>query len=53
MATLVLEELASEQRWETAFASSSGPFSEMARAVLREFEAGKTRPMEADCDFPH
>jgi hypothetical protein len=53
MATLLLEELASEQRWEAAFASSSNPFSEMARAALREFEAGKTRPMDAERDFPH
>jgi hypothetical protein len=53
MAALFLEELASEQRWETAFASSPHPLAEMARAALREFEAGKTRPMDADRDFPH
>jgi hypothetical protein len=48
MAALLLEELASEQRWEAAFASSSHPLSEMARAALREFQAGKTRPMHAN-----
>jgi len=53
MAALVLEELASEQRWETAFASSQHPLSEMARAALREFEAGQTRPMDAPRDFTH
>ena len=53
MAALVLEELASEQRWESAFAASQQPLSEMARAALREFEAGQTRPMDAARDFPH
>ena len=53
MAALLLEELASEQRWEAAFASSAQPLAEMARAALREFEAGKTRPMDADRDFTH
>jgi hypothetical protein len=53
MAALLLEELASERRWEAAFASSPQPLSEMARAALREFEAGKTRLMDADRDFTH
>jgi len=53
MAALLLEELVSEHRWETAFASSPHPLSKMARAALREFEAGKTRPMDADRDFTH
>lgn len=48
MAALVLEELSSEQRWDAAFASSPRQLSEMARAALREFEAGETRPMDAD-----
>jgi hypothetical protein len=51
VAALLLEELASEQRWEAAFASSPDLLSEMARAALREFEAGKTRPLDADRDF--
>jgi hypothetical protein len=40
VASLLLEELASEQRWEEAFASSPDLLSEMARAALREFESG-------------
>jgi hypothetical protein len=51
VAALLLEELASDQRWEAAFASSQGPLSEMARAARREFEAGQTRPMDPDRDF--
>jgi hypothetical protein len=53
MAALLLEELASEQRWEAAFADSPRPLSTMAQAALREFEAGKTRLMDAERDFPH
>jgi hypothetical protein len=50
---LVLAELASEQRWDAAFAASSAPLSKIARAALCEFQAGKTRPMDADRDFTH
>ena len=53
VAALLLEELASEKRWDQAFASSQRQLSEMARAALREFEAGETRSMDADRDFTH
>ena len=53
MAALLLEELASEQRWEAAFAASPDQLSKMAPAALREFEAGETRPMDAERDFKH
>jgi hypothetical protein len=52
MAALLLEELASEQRWEAAFESSPLQLAEMARAALREFAAGSTSPMGAHCVFP-
>lgn len=35
MAALLLEELASEQRWEAAFAASPDQLSKMAQAALR------------------
>jgi hypothetical protein len=41
MAALLLKELSSEQRWDAAFAASPRQLSEMARAALREFEAGE------------
>ena len=53
VAAFVLEELASEERWDAAFASSQRQLSEMAQAALREYEAGVTRPMDADRDFTH
>lgn len=53
VAALLLEELASEKRWDEAFISSQHQLSEMARQALREFDAGETLPMDADRDFPH
>lgn len=53
MAALLLEELASEKRWETAFASSPRQLSTMARAALREFAVGEPRFLDADRDFPY
>jgi len=53
VAALLLEELASEKRWDEAFASSEQQLSSMAREALREFEAGQTLPMDADRDFSH
>jgi hypothetical protein len=53
VAALLLEELASERRWDEAFASSQQQLSNMAHAALREFEAGETRPIDADRDFTH
>jgi hypothetical protein len=49
----LLEELASEKRWDGAFASSQQQLSFMAREALREFEAGQTLPMDVDRDFSH
>jgi len=53
MAALLLEELKSERRWDAAFAASPEQLSKMARAALREFETGETRPMDAERDFKH
>ena len=53
VATVLLEELASEKRWAEAFNASQRQLSEMARAALREFEAGETRPLDPDRDFTH
>jgi hypothetical protein len=40
VAALLLEELASEKRWDEAFAASQRQLSENARSALRELEAG-------------
>ena len=52
-AGLLLEELASEKRWEKAFSSTEYQLAEMAKTALREFKAGETRSMNIDRDFTH
>jgi hypothetical protein len=53
VAAILLEELASEKRWEGAFASSQQQLAALARDALREFGAGETLPMDTERDFPH
>ena len=51
VATLLLAELDSEQRWVGAFAASQDPLSQLADEALREFETGETLPMDVERDF--
>ena len=48
VAAWLLEELASEDRWEAAFASSVDTLSRLADEALAEYEAGKTRVLEPE-----
>lgn len=41
----ILEELASEERWETAFAESQDALARLAEEALAEHRAGKTQPL--------
>ena len=43
LALWLLEELASEKRWETWFAESEDQFSQLAEEALAEPRAGKTQ----------
>jgi len=45
LARWVLEELASEKRWENAFAQSAVKLSHLADQALKEHAKGKTRPL--------
>lgn len=45
LATILLEEMASEQRWADAFAKSQDMLADMASEALAEDASGKTRPM--------
>ncbi len=42
LAAFILEELSSEQRWESAFANSSEVLARLADAALAEHGEGKT-----------
>ena len=45
-ATILLDELKDEQKWGDAFAASQDELAELADEALREFEAGKTTPLD-------
>ena len=45
MAAIVLEELASEQRWADSFHSSQDQLSKLAEEALAEYKAGRTKPL--------
>jgi hypothetical protein len=45
MAAIVLEELASEEKWAAAFAGSQDQLAKLAREALAEYNAGKTKPL--------
>jgi hypothetical protein len=53
MASLLLAELESEQRWSRSFASSQNGLAQLADEALRELAAGETLPMDLKRDFPN
>ncbi len=48
LATWILEELASEQRWERAFAESSNVLDQLADEALAEHREGRTKRLDPD-----
>ena len=45
-AKIFLAELESERRWDELFAKSQDMLEAMAKEATREFEQGKTKPIE-------
>ena len=45
LASLLLEEITSEERWTTAFANSQDQLARLAADALAEFHAGHTQPL--------
>ena len=45
VAAIVLEELASEQRWAESFAKSPDKLAKLAEEALAEYNAGRTKPL--------
>ena len=45
VAAIVLEELASEQKWAELFEKSQDVLAQMAEEALAEHRAGKTKPL--------
>ena len=48
LARWMLEDLASERRWDQAFAESESILSELADEALKEHKAGKTKLFNPD-----
>ena len=48
IATLILEELAEEQRWDNSFARSPGLLAKLATAAMAEERAGKTQELDPE-----
>jgi hypothetical protein len=48
IATLILEELADERRWDEAFAASQDRLSTLAAKVKRDIAAGRVRDIGID-----
>jgi molybdenum cofactor biosynthesis enzyme MoaA len=45
VATILLEELASEQRWAELFAKSQDKLARLAEEAVAEYKAGRTKPL--------
>lgn len=48
LAKQLLEDLESEQRWASAFDSSTDKLGKLAKEALKEYKSGKTKPMGFD-----
>jgi hypothetical protein len=45
VAAILLDEIASEQRWSTSFAGSQTLLAKLAEQALAEYAAGRTKPL--------
>jgi hypothetical protein len=50
---LILEEIASESRWDAQFANSQDALARLAEEAVSEFNEGKTLPFEKNSDLSH
>jgi hypothetical protein len=48
LAEWLLQELAAERRWHTAFAASTDGLERLADEALDEHRAGRTQPLDPD-----
>jgi len=53
IASIILEEIASEKRWDDQFAGSQETLANLADDALAEFNEGKTLPLKKDSDLSH
>ena len=48
LAAAILEEVAADERWETAVASAPGALERLAEEALGEYRAGRTKPLDPE-----
>jgi hypothetical protein len=48
IAVIILEELASEERWQAALGASTDALAKLADEALAEYQVGKTQPLDPD-----
>ena len=51
VASLILEEIESEKRWDEMFASSQGQLAQLASQAIAEYQAGKTKSLDPERDL--
>lgn len=51
LAALVLDEISSEQQWDSAFAKSQDVLSALAKEALKAHAVGTSTPLNQDSDF--
>ena len=51
VASLILEEIESEKRWDDLFAGSQGKLARLAEQAITEYKAGKTKPLDPERDL--
>jgi len=51
VASLILEEIESEKRWDELFAGSQGKLARLAEQAVSEYKAGKTKPLDPERDL--
>lgn len=48
LASLILLEIESEEKWRKSFAESDDMLTEMAKEAMEEYRAGKTEPLDPE-----
>ena len=48
IATIILEELEEEKKWEKAFADSQDVLAQLASEAMMEYQAGKTQELDPE-----
>ncbi len=48
IATIILEELEEERKWERAFADSQDMLAKLAAEAMTEYQAGKTQELDPE-----